>query len=82
MADADKKALIHEVLPKAGLVVSEKGNLSEVLCKPKIMPLKSINLEKLEEMEKRLAAVNAQQATEEAQMMSFGGAEYIGSSRP
>jgi Cilia BBSome complex subunit 10 len=42
---------VQEVLPKAGLVVSEKGNLSEILCKPKIMPLKSITLQKLEEME-------------------------------
>lgn len=39
------------MLPKAGLVVSEKGNLTEVLCKPKILPLKSITLQKLEEME-------------------------------
>ena len=42
---------LQEVLPKAGLVVSEKGNLTEILCKPKIMPLKSITLQKLEEME-------------------------------
>ena len=28
--------LLHEILPKAGLVYSEKGNLSEVLCKPKV----------------------------------------------
>lgn len=42
---------MQEVLPKAGLVVSEKGNLTEILCKPKIMPLKSITLQKLEEME-------------------------------
>ena len=27
---------IAEVIPKAGLVYSEKGNLSEVLCKPKV----------------------------------------------
>ena len=40
-----------EVLPKAGLVYSEKGNLSEVLCKPKIMPIKSVSLERLEAME-------------------------------
>ena len=42
---------ISEVLPKAGLVVSEKGSLSEILCKPKLMPLKSVTLQKLEEME-------------------------------
>lgn len=44
--------LLQEVLPKAGLVYSEKGNLSEVLCKPKVMAIKSPSLEKLEEMEK------------------------------
>jgi hypothetical protein len=42
---------LAEVLPKAGLVVSEKGGLSEVLCKPKILPIKSLTLQKLEEME-------------------------------
>eukprot|EP00192_Tetraselmis_astigmatica_P016226 CAMPEP_0117669356 /NCGR_PEP_ID=MMETSP0804-20121206/12085_1 /TAXON_ID=1074897 /ORGANISM="Tetraselmis astigmatica, Strain CCMP880" /LENGTH=78 /DNA_ID=CAMNT_0005477401 /DNA_START=122 /DNA_END=358 /DNA_ORIENTATION=- len=75
--DPAKSFGLEEVLPKAGLVVSEKGNLSEVLCKPKIMPLKSITLEKLEQMEKHLAAANAEHASsEQAQMMSFGGAEY------
>lgn len=44
---------LQEVLPKAGLVYSEKGNLSEVLCKPKILPIKSVSLQKLEEMEKK-----------------------------
>mmetsp|Transcript_3511 Transcript_3511/g.5161 ORF Transcript_3511/g.5161 Transcript_3511/m.5161 type:complete len:99 (+) Transcript_3511:75-371(+) len=47
-----KKFQIEEVLPKAGLVYSEKSTLSELLSKPKIMPLKSINLEKIEAMEK------------------------------
>lgn len=46
-----KQLSVLEVLPKAGLVVSEKGNLTEILCKPKIMPLKSITLQKLEDME-------------------------------
>lgn len=41
------------VLPRAGLVVSEKGPLVEVLCKPKILPLKSVTLQKLEELEVR-----------------------------
>ena len=48
---APNKPELTEVLPKAGLVYSEKGNLSEVLCKPKIMPIKSMTLEKLESME-------------------------------
>ena len=46
---------LQEVLPKAGLVYSEKGNLSEVLCKPKIMPIKSLTLEKIEDMEAQAA---------------------------
>ena len=49
---AAQAPVLQEVLPKAGLVYSEKGNLSEVLCKPKVMAIKSPSLEKLEEMEK------------------------------
>jgi len=44
---------ILEVLPKAGLVYSERGNLTEVLCKPKILPIKSATLLRIEEMEKQ-----------------------------
>lgn len=32
---------IREVLPKSGLVYSERGGLAEILCKPKILPIKS-----------------------------------------
>lgn len=48
---------IQEVLPKAGLVYSERGNLTEVLCKPKIMPIKSATLLRIEEIEKQARAV-------------------------
>ena len=58
MADAPR-AIIQEVLPKAGLVYSERGNLSDVLCKPKIMPIKSVTLEKIEKMETELAKIFA-----------------------
>lgn len=58
---SERKGALQEVLPKAGLVVSEKGNLTEILCKPKIMPLKSITLQKLEEMEAKAAEVSKQQ---------------------
>lgn len=54
-SEGASKPAIHEVLPKAGLVYSEKGNLSEVLCKPKIMPIKSTSLQKLEELEAQAA---------------------------
>lgn len=55
---------IQEVLPKAGLVYSEKGNLGETLCKPKLVPLKSVTLARLEEMEKKAAEVLEQQQQE------------------
>ena len=58
--------VIQEVLPKAGLVYSEKGNLSEVLCKPKIMPIKSVTLERLEQLEKEAALTAAADNQEES----------------
>ena len=42
---------IKEVLPKRGLVYQE-SNPHLVLCKPKLLPLKSVTLEKLEKMQK------------------------------
>lgn len=44
--------VLKEVLPKTGLVFSEKSALNEVLCKPKIIPIKSLALEKLERLQK------------------------------
>ena len=46
---------LTEVLPKTGAVLVEKGPLTEVLCKPKILPLKSAALEKVEKIEKESA---------------------------
>lgn len=45
---------MNEVTPKAGLVYSEGGMLTGVLCKPKVMPIKSMTLEKIEEMEQKI----------------------------
>ena len=67
------QTVIQEVLPKAGLVYSEKGNLSEVLCKPKIMPIKSVALERLEALEKEAGKAPAP-AAEIASMPLYGGA--------
>ena len=40
---------LKAVIPKTGsLVYSEKGPLNFILCKPKMLPLKSITLQKLE----------------------------------
>ncbi|CCI44718.1 unnamed protein product [Albugo candida] len=41
-----------EVLPKTGLVYSEQRQLMQTLCKPKILPIKSLTLQQMEEDEK------------------------------
>jgi hypothetical protein len=52
-----REPTIMEVLPKAGLVYSEKSSLTELHCKPKIMPIKSAALERLELMETEAKAI-------------------------
>lgn len=42
---------IKEVVPKSGMLFQEIS-LYPVLCKPKLMPLKSVTLDKLERMQK------------------------------
>jgi len=42
---------LNEIIPKNGIVIAERGDLSEVLCKPKILPLKSQVLERLKKIE-------------------------------
>ena len=49
----ENKSLFTEVLPKRGEVY-EVDNPSLVLCKPKIMPLKSVTLEKMERMQENI----------------------------
>lgn len=56
---------IPEIMPKAGLVYSEKGNLTEVLCKPKIMPIKSMTLERIEQLERQAAEMGNEEVKEE-----------------
>ena len=65
------KPELREVLPKAGLVYSERGVLTEVLCKPKILPLKSVVLEQLEQIER--ADAEAVQESEELDKAKSGG---------
>eukprot|EP01047_Picozoa_sp_COSAG01_P003130 COSAG01_NODE_90_length_27307_cov_734.166458_15_plen_116_part_00 len=67
--------ILQEVLPKAGLVYSEKGNLSEVLCKPKIMAIKSPSLVKLEEMEKLATSIEEQARAEQVHVAAAGKAQ-------
>ena len=56
---------VKEVLSKTGLLFSEPANLTEVLCKPKLLPLKSMDLQKIQEMEKRARQKTKQPATSE-----------------
>lgn len=47
----ETKQTLKEVLPKQGLLYQEDMP-TVVLCKPKILPLKSVTLEKLERMQR------------------------------
>jgi len=51
MSNNDDNKEIHEVLPKTGLLYTEQS-IMPILCKPKILPLKSVTLEKLEKMQR------------------------------
>lgn len=70
---------IKEVLPKRGLVYQE-SNPQLVLCKPKLLPLKSVTLEKLEKMQKdaneKAKAMQEEIEREKEQMNN----EFIGGS--
>ena len=78
------EAQLREILPKAGLVYSEKALLSEALCKPKLLPLKSATLQKLEKMEQdltqqQLAGHGIQTSASQAQLSGQpGGASGAG----
>uniref|UniRef100_A0A7S1HZ42 Uncharacterized protein n=1 Tax=Eutreptiella gymnastica TaxID=73025 RepID=A0A7S1HZ42_9EUGL len=74
---------LREVLPKAGLVYSEKSSLSEILSKPKILPLKSITLERIEEMETRAKAIfEEQRKPGETSGLSSAGRPSTSTGRP
>jgi uncharacterized membrane protein YgcG len=61
------------VLPKAGLVFSDKGGQTEILCKPKLMAIKSAELQRLESMEKSVNAGSGQLTGEGGVVGSGGG---------
>jgi hypothetical protein len=63
---------VREILPKNGLVFSEKGNPTELLCKPIIMPIKSSALERLEQLEKEAKEVLSGPAPIAMQQASAG----------
>ena len=59
--DKKKEELIKSlktVIQSEGVLFSEIKNFSEVLCKPKLLPLKSITIRKLEELDKEFEKNN------------------------
>lgn len=57
----DKSELIkqlREIIPRSGIVYNENNEFTEILCKPKLLPLKSVTIRKLEELEKNLEKQN------------------------
>ncbi|KAA0712368.1 BBSome-interacting protein 1 [Triplophysa tibetana] len=54
------KSMLREVLPKQGQLCMEDVP-TMVLCKPKLLPLKSVTLEKLEKMQKEAQEIIKQQ---------------------
>ncbi|KOC60814.1 BBSome-interacting protein 1 [Habropoda laboriosa] len=59
----NSKEKIDIILPRQGLLY-QKENLDYILCKPKLIPLKSVTLEKLEKMQKD-AELKIKEAAEE-----------------
>jgi len=66
---AQQTSDISEVLPQEGQLFHEEIPAS-ILCKPKILPLKSVTLEKLEKMQREAQeAVMEQDALEKQQQL-------------
>ena len=63
---------IREVLPKQGKLYQEDIP-AMVLCKPKLLPLKSVTLEKLEKMQKDAEETVRQQQSQEQGIDSGAG---------
>ena len=60
----DEGSKIRHIIPQKGLVYTEQSPML-VLCKPKILPLKSVTLEKLEKMQKDAQETIRKQEEEE-----------------
>ena len=75
---AEVKSMFREVLPKQGQL-SVEDVTTMVLCKPKLLPLKSLTLEKLEKMQQAAQdTVRQQEMAEKATAERSGkGCTYI-----
>lgn len=79
-AAAEPEALT-EVIPKTGLVFSEKSTMVELLCKPKLMPIKSEALIRLEALEKEATIALNAAATANRVATAMGGGAKNGDGR-
>jgi BBSome-interacting protein 1 len=61
MEQQDVIKQLRNLVPKNGVVFNEKIDFPEILCKPKLLPLKSMTLKKLEDLEKNFDNINKQQ---------------------
>jgi BBSome-interacting protein 1 len=52
---------LKNLVPKNGVVFNEKIDFPDVLCKPKLLPLKSMTIKKLEDLEKNFDKINKEQ---------------------
>jgi hypothetical protein len=59
MQGGTNRPVLKPVIPKSGLVFTDKNIFNEIVCKPKLLALKSLTLQKLEDMEKALLHQNA-----------------------
>jgi BBSome-interacting protein 1 len=60
MEQQDVIKQLRNLVPKNGVVFNEKIDFPEILCKPKLLPLKSMTLKKLEDLEKNFDDINNQ----------------------
>ncbi|XP_059802967.1 BBSome-interacting protein 1 isoform X1 [Hypanus sabinus] len=66
------KSMFREVLPKQGQLSFEDVP-SMVLCKPKLLPLKSVTLEKMEKMQREAEATIRQQELAQREQQELCG---------
>ena len=61
---------LREEVPPSFMTYYEKDKFQEVLCKPKILPIKSFVLKRLEALEREEQTISSQLAQEESKMRS------------
>ena len=69
--EADDTSLIEEDVPRSSMVYYEKDKFQEVLCKPKILPIKSSMLKRLEQMEREEQALSEEIKEESKNRQAF-----------